>query len=182
MEQNKELPKRKTPRLQNFDYNIEGAYFITICTQNRKNILSSIVGEGSALPHLSHCGKIVDRWIRELPQKYSEISVDHYVIMPNHIHLILSLHKGNGNGRADPSPTELEGRNSQSHTIISAIAWLKFQATKEIKQIYGDSHEKIFQRSFYDHIIRNYEDYYEIHKYISDNPAQWYFDKFYTSE
>lgn len=85
MEQNKELPKRKTPRLQNFDYNIEGAYFITICTQNRKNILSSIVGEG---------------------------------------------------------------RNSQSHTIISAIAWLKFQATKEIKQIYGDSHEKFFSVLF----------------------------------
>ena len=65
MDKEKELPKRKPTRLQNFDYNSEGAYFITICTEKRKNILSTIstVGEGSPLPQLSLHGKIVDKWI-----------------------------------------------------------------------------------------------------------------------
>lgn len=85
MEVEKELPKRKTARLKGFDYNNRGAYFITICTQNRKNVLSTIVGEGSPLPRLSRYGETVEKWIQNIPEKYQEISVDQYVIMPNHI-------------------------------------------------------------------------------------------------
>ncbi len=79
------IPERKPTRLSGYDYAAAGAYFITICTQDRKEILSTIVGEGSALPKLSECGEIVDKTIHDIPVKYPEISVDHYVIMPNHI-------------------------------------------------------------------------------------------------
>ncbi len=165
----KELPQRKPTRLKNFDYSKNGAYFVTICTENRKNILSMIVGEGSPLPKLSRYGKGVDAWIHELPNKYPEMSVDCYVIMPNHIHLLLTVIKDGGRG--NPSPT-----------VDAAMGWLKYQATKEINKMRSTTGEKVFQRSFYDHIVRNYDDYCEIYKYIHENPMRWRFDKLYTEE
>ncbi len=167
MNQGKELPKRKSTRLKHFDYATNGAYFITICTENRKNILSTIVGEGSPLPQLSQEGKVVDSWIQELPNKYPEISVDCYVIMPNHIHLLLSFIKTDGRG--DPSPT-----------VNEVIGWLKYQATKDINKSRSTTGEKIFQRSFYDHVVRNRDDYCEIRNYIYENPLRWQFDQLYT--
>lgn len=161
-----ELPIRKPTRLKNFDYGKQRIYFITICTQYRKCILSSIVGEGSPLPQLSLYGKIVDEWIQRIPEKYVGTFVSHYVIMPNHIHLLLSVSDG---GRGDPSPT-----------TDKIIGWFKYQATKEINKIRKAEQEKVFQRSFYAHIVRNREDYLEIAKYIADNPKRWHLDKLYS--
>ncbi len=84
----KDLPKRKASRLKGFDYSENGAYFLTVCTQNRKKILSAIVGEGSPLPNLSRYGEIVEELIKTIPDKYREITVDYYVIMPNHIRIM----------------------------------------------------------------------------------------------
>lgn len=166
---NNELPKRKALRLMSYDYGNAGAYFITICVQQRKNILSSIVGEGSPLPKLSCYGEIVDLLIKTIPEKYEEITVDCYVIMPNHIHLLLSVK--NDDGRRNASPT-----------VSAALGWLKYQATKEINKARGKEGERVFQRSFYDHVIRNSEDYYEACKYISENPLRWQHDKLYSNE
>jgi len=162
-----DFPNRKPTRLKNFDYSKCGAYFITICTENRKNLLSVIVGEGSSLPQLTSCGKIADKWINELSGKYREFSVDHYVVMPNHIHLLLSIKPSSG--RENPSPT-----------VATAIGWLKYQITKDINDLKKSKCERIFQRSFFDHVIRNQYDYMEISKYIKDNPARWYYDKLYS--
>lgn len=168
MKNGKELPKRKPTRLKGFDYSQSGAYFVTICTQNRRNILSAIaVGEGSPLPRLSRYGEITQHFICKLPVKYPEISVDRYVIMPNHIHLLLSISASNGRG--NPSPT-----------VDTVIGWLKYQATKEINAATNTCGEKIFQRSFHDHIVRNYDDYCEISRYIYENPTRWRHDQFYT--
>jgi len=166
---NKELPNRKVIRLKNFDYSRRGAYFITICTKDRRNILSTVVGEGSPLPRLSCYGKIVDVWIQKISEKYREIFVDSYIIMPNHIHLLLSV--SNDGGRGDPSPT-----------VNAAMGWLKYQVTKELNKMRGTAGEKIFQRSFFDQIVRNRDDYNEIYKYISENPIRWKCDKFYSEE
>ena len=154
-----ELKKRKPTRLQGYDYSDAGAYFVTICAENRRNILSKIVGEGSLLPKLSRYGSIVDNLIQNLSDKYPEISVDCYVIMPNHIHILLSVCQTDGRG--DPSPT-----------IDSVIGWLKYHATKEINAIRGVTGKKVFQRSFFDHIIRNRQDYEEHVKYIYENPIR----------
>ena len=178
MDREKELPKRKSTRLKGFDYSNTRAYFLTICTQNRKNILWTIVGEGSPLPKLSQYGKIVDRWIQKIPKKYPEVSVDHYVIMPNHIHILLSV-IGN-NGRGNPSPTD--EMKASVPTADMVVGWLKYQVTKEINIIRGSMGNKVFQRSFFDHIVRNPDDYYEICKYIHENPIRWYYDKLYSEE
>lgn len=169
------LPKRKPTRLESFDYSETGAYFITICTEHRKNILSVIrpnyntVGEGSPLPHLLRYGEIAETWIQKIPGKYPEIAADCYVIMPNHIHLLLSINRNNGRG--DPSST-----------IDSVVRWLKYHITAEINGLRGVKGEKIFQRSFYDHVVRNRNDYNEIYKYIEENPLRWQLDKLYMDD
>ena len=89
------LPERKPIRLNCFDYSSNGAYFVTLCVENRKKILSQIVGERIALPkqlpkvHLTQIGEKVKNSIENIPKHYSCVKVDEYVIMPNHIHLIL---------------------------------------------------------------------------------------------
>ena len=161
----KELPKRKPNRLQDFDYGAGYAYFITICTQNREKILSSIVGEGSPLPKLTKQGEIIKNLIENIPSEYSNFSIDYYVIMPNHIHLLIFVCD---DGRGNPSPT-----------VLSFIGWLKYQATKEINITMNTTGQKRFQRSYHDHVIRNRDDYEEISKYIYNNPINWETDEFY---
>ena len=160
------LPKRKPTRLKEFDYSSEGAYFITICTHNRKKILSDIVGEGSPLPQLTPSGQIVENLILKINQKYPCVKPDKYVIMPNHIHIILQIENG---GRGNPSPT-----------ISNIIGWLKYSATKQINQMQKSPETNIFQRSFHDHIIRNENDYLKIWNYIDSNPAKWESDCFFV--
>lgn len=161
------LPKRKSTRLKGYDYSTEGAYFITICVQDRRNILSEIiVGEGLAPPEvqLTETGRLAEEQLRQLSVRYPTATVDRYVIMPNHIHFILRLR--DRAGRASPSPT-----------VVQVVGAFKSMTTRLCP---GKS--KLFQRSFYDHVIRGEEDYQEIWSYIDQNPAKWREDRFYISE
>ncbi len=170
MERN-ELPKRKPIRLENFHYGAGYAYFITLCTKDRAKILSKItVGDGALdVPktELTKCGEIVEKYILST-NKINNVCVDRYVIMPNHIHMIIRIEGDsndleNGTSRA-PSPT--------NKTIPHIVSTLKRFCNKEIG-------ENIFQRSFYDHVIRGREDYEEIARYIYENPQNWENDELY---
>lgn len=140
-----ELPKRKNLRLEKYDYSSIGAYFITICIKGRKKILSSVGDDAHIIP--KEYGKIVEKYIKNNKE------VEKYVIMPDHIHLIIRIENGT---MWASSPTKC---------ISSIIRSIKTLTTKEI----GHS---IFQRSYYDHIIRNKEDYKEIWEYIENNPQK----------
>ena len=155
--------KRKSPRLPHFDYSAGGAYFVTICTREMHCILAQIsVGEGLAPPvhALLPLGQIADDQVKALAQRFPTVSVEKYVIMPNHIHMILSL---TSTGGASPSPTV--------STIIGTFKSLTTRACK--------IGEPLFQRSFHDHIIRTEDDYRMIWHYIDNNPAKWAEDRFY---
>ena len=139
--------------------------------------MSRIVGAGSARPKafttdLSPFGKIVNDVILDIPKKYEDLSVDYYVIMPNHVHLILS--KASRFGRVDPAPTV-------ETNLLDVVAWLKFISAKRINGSIENSFV-IWQRSFYDHVIRNEQDYYEIAKYIVENPLAWEEDTLYMAD
>ena len=170
------LKNRKAPRYQSFDYNSMGVYFITICTQNRKKLLSCIVGTGvldCPQVELTRYGEIADKYIKQLNEFYNHLSVEKYVIMPNHIHLLLWVKDNknmtsNGQSRT-PVPTNIERANSACSQFVSTF---KRFCNKE----YG---ENIWQARFYDHIIRNREDYKEHMKYIYENPIRWYYDELY---
>ena len=171
MDKEKELPKRKPTRLSAFDYNTTGAYFITICTQNRQCTLSCVVG-GDVLDapknvELLPYGKIADKYINQLNEFYDNITVGRYVIMPNHIHIML-LVVDDGSSRTS-TPTK------QHSAVSQFVSTFKRFCNKE----YGCN---IWQRHFNDHIIRNNQDYEEHLRYIYENPMRWGYDELYTEE
>ena len=196
------LPQRKRNRLEAFDYSTPGAYFITVCTQNRRNLLGRVVG-GGALDapemQLSKTGKIVEKYILS-GNRVENVTVDKYVIMPDHIHMILVV--DGGQSRA-PAPTlgcgaipGGEGTRRLSHTIERGcqqalpagpsrapaptnaviphfVSTLKRFANKAAGR-------NLFQRSYHDHVIRGEQDYLKIWQYIDSNAAKWAEDCFYN--
>jgi len=161
---------RKQIRLKKYDYSQEGVYFVTICSKDRKNIFSKIVvGEGLApsLVELTSIGKIIDRQWRGINFEYKNIEIDKFIIMPNHIHGIVLIKRAG----ARPAPTLNEIIGSFKSKCITE--YLKFIKDKDLK-ISG----RIWQRSFFDHIIREDKSLREIRKYIVNNPANWHLDEY----
>ena len=159
-------PKRKQNRLRAFDYSEPNAYFITICTQGRKKIFWTDVGAIIDRPEnvpLTEVGEITERCILNIPHHYPMISVDRYVIMPNHIHLLLQIH------------TDSDGRSVIAPTIATVVRHMKGAATKEI----GCS---VWQKGFYDHVVRGEKDYLEIWNYIEGNPGKWSEDELFAGD
>ena len=161
------LPKRKATRLKSYDYSQNGYYFVTICTHDKKCILSNVVGQGLAPAEvqLSEYGKIANAEILNLKIRYQNIKIDKYVIMPNHIHAIIIIQ--NKTAGASPCPT-----------LSDIICAFKSVVTRKCHNI--NSKRKIWQTSFHDHIIRNEDDYQKIWNYIETNPQKWELDCFYT--
>ena len=164
------LSKRKHIRLKDFDYNSAGAYFITICTESRRCILSHVVGTGVLDgPHveLTQNGKVAEKYIKQLNDFYNNISIESYVVMPNHIHVLMLVYE-NGPSRT-PVPTV------QNSIVSRFVSTFKRFCNKE----YG---KNIWQYRSNDHIIRNREDYMQHLRYIYENPARWYFDELYAED
>lgn len=153
-----DLPKRKNIRLNDYNYSSNGAYFITICTKNKENLLWKNVGANCVRPldqlTLSKIGIVIENEIYKLNTVYENIKVDKYQIMPNHIHLIIFIYE-DSNGRTQFAPT-----------ISRIIKQFKGSITKQI----GFS---IWQKSFYDRIIRNEKEYQSVWNYIHNNPLKY---------
>jgi len=142
-------------RLKNFNYANSGSYFITICTLNRKNILGYFYASKQISPifYFSNYGKIVDKNIKNICNFYEKIYVDNYVIMPNHVHLLIT--------------------SNNKIYIPNIIKSFKRFTTLEIGK-------NIFQSSFHDHIVRNQKEYRQIWQYINDNPINWNKDIYFS--
>ena len=161
-----ELPKRKKNRLENYDYSSCGAYFLTLCTLGRRNHFWKNVGAIIDRPQnveLSLHGKIVNDAIQNISSTYPTLSLESYVVMPNHIHILIRV------------CADEYGRPLVAPTMSRVVQQLKGRVSKQI----GVS---IWQKSFHDHIIRNRDDYEEHLKYIYDNPKRWYYDELYVEE
>ena len=173
-----DLPKRKALRLPEFDYSSSGAYFVTICTQDRRCILSRIaVGALHEAPavsvQLTEIGQIIQEVLLSLPKRYPDLAVDNYVIMPNHIHLLLRIEQ-------DRALHEAPLRKAGARSLLSkAIGYMKMNSSKRIHQKHPDM--DIFQRSYHEHVIRVEADYREIWSYIDSNPAKWAEDRYYMA-
>ena len=142
-----DLPKRKALRLKEHDYSSDGAYYLTICTADRACILSKITTDdhGMAAVRLSDYGMIAESYIQTIP------GIDRYVIMPNHIHMIV--------------------RKTNGKSIANDVRAFKSLVTKKLGK-------RIWQAYYYDHVIRDSEDYLSKAKYIEDNPARWSEDEY----
>ena len=165
------LPKRKPTRLKNFNYSQNGYYFITICTHNKQKILCDIVGDGAFdVPKikLTDIGKFAKQELLNVEKHYDNINIDKFVIMPNHIHLIIKITE-----RINPFPTI-------KYDISNIIGKFKAAVTRNVGNAFMHSEKnRIWQTSFHDHIIRGENDYLKIWNYIDTNPQKWKEDCFY---
>ena len=159
------FPQRKPNRLTEYDYSTPNAYFLTICTKNRKNLfwknVGAIIDRPENIP-LTNLGCLVRQCIIEIPMHYPMISVDNFVVMPNHIHLLLQIH------------TDADGRSLIAPTISTVVRLMKGTVSKQA----GFS---VWQKGFYDHVIRNDKDYQSIWNYIQGHPSKWTEDQLYIS-
>jgi putative transposase len=162
-----ELPKRKKMRLAGYDYSQHGAYFVTICTKDRRCTLGEIVGQGLCSCRLSPTGEIVRQEIEHISAAFIGVHVDKYVVMPNHVHLILLL-DGERQGQS-PCPT-----------VGDVICAMKSVSTKAANNRDGVRGRKIWQFRFHDHIIRGEREYRKIWQYIDENPQRWEKDCFFS--
>ena len=178
-------PHRRSIRLRGYDYSQAGAYFVTICTQNRECLFGEIV-DGEI--NLNPLGEVILKWWDALPNYYPPVELDAFVVMPNHLHGIIviadsddragkprsnnaavgAMSRRPQTGRDDPAPTPTGKR-----TLGQLIGYFKFQSTKEINQVRDTAFARIFQRDYYERIIRNEREWNAIAKYIYDNPANW---------
>lgn len=171
---NKNYSERKILRLQYFDYSQNGAYFITICTHNKEKTLCDICrGDPCGLPKIKYTplGKIALECLSLINTK-DKIILDKYVIMPNHIHMIIKVDYGFADNRkgCPYSVPQIVGK----YKSLVSTKWLKI--CKQNNMSMG----QIWQRSYYDHIIRGEKDYLEIWEYIESNPQKWNFDCYYN--
>ena len=169
MMDNNIYPKRKRIRALNYDYSQQGAYFVTICTHNRQHLFGEIVCDnivGATLrgrpqrPDL-----MVEKWLGEIENKFSNVKIDEYIVMPDHVHVIIFI-----TGDHIGSP------------LRDVIDWYKTMTTNEYIRnvrdgLYVPFEKAVWQRSYYDRIIRNEDELYEIRKYILENTLRWYYEQ-----
>ncbi len=152
-QENRKFTDRKHPRLKNYDYSTENYYFVTICTHEKKCIFG-------APDCLNQHGMIAQLAIRNIPIHFPGVEVNKFVVMPNHIHMIVEL-----------------PQNIADLSVM--IGQYKAFVTKKIRELSPDMN--VWQRSFHDHIIRNQQGYEKIWQYINNNPVKWEEDCFYTT-
>jgi len=160
----KDLTSRKNVRLIGYDYSSAGCYFVTLCVKDKREMLGDVVGDAPLrVPHcvLSDYGAFVDEVICRIPNVYSHVCVDKYVIMPNHVHMIVHV---TGGTRSGAPPTKA--------VVPQIVQSLKSMTTKQ----FGFS---MWQRSYHDHIIRDDTEYQRIWQYIDENPSCWVEDDYY---
>ena len=161
------FPVRKHNRLTVYDYSLPGAYFITICTHYKNSLFGKIENR---IMYTNTFGKIVQSCWNDLTTHYAGISNDIFVVMPNHVHGVILIHDEIGREGYKPSPTK-------PHHLSEIVRAFKTYSAKGINGIRKSPGVSVWQRSFYEHVIRDEKEYHEIGEYIINNPAKWESDK-----
>ncbi|MFZ5392042.1 MAG: transposase [Patescibacteria group bacterium] len=187
---------RKTIRLPNYDYSSPDDYFVTICTKDRECLLGNVIDDEMVL---NKYGKIIEQYWFDLPNHYPNIILDEFVVMPNHVHMIISIV-----GAGSPRPSTVLPRPSMNQNAIrnikpihqindncvrgeetsplrkirkitlgNIVAYFKYQTTKQINKILCNIGHKIWQRNYFERIIRNERELNKTREYIQNNPYNW---------
>ena len=183
MSYNPEIHKRKSIRLKDYDYSKEGMYFITICTHNREHLFGEII-YGKMI--LNNAGEIVKSELLKTNEIRKNVKIDNWVIMPNHIHFLIEILGGFPSGKPlqnnnlkNVGVLPLANPNKlKANTIGSIVNQIKSKVTKEVRketEIFN-----VWQRNYYENIIRNDEIYIKVSEYIENNPLKWEEDKYFT--
>ncbi len=181
-----EIHQRTSIRLKDYDYSQPGAYFITLVTIGRDNLFGQI-NEGEMKSN--RYGEIVQKTWSNLSHHYSHISLDGFVIMPNHVHGIIVINDDNSKGESlknvvasgidSQNPSNLRDeqktrpRLPAGHGLSEIVRWFKSFSARSINNLRGQTGQPVWQRNYYEHIIRNQGEWDTIRAYIADNPRRW---------
>ena len=184
--------QRRSIRLKGYDYSQPGLYFITICCQDRACLFGRVVNDEM---ELNDAGKIAEQYWLDIPKHFPNVVLHEYVVMPNHVHGIIEIAETDGMdiGGADivgaknfsplrhtphqPQPSPPQRPRGTSKTIGSMVRGFKIGVTKWMRN--NTNVHDVWQRNYYEHIIRDEQSYHRIAEYIKNNPANWQDDKFY---
>jgi REP element-mobilizing transposase RayT len=194
MKYNPDIHHRRSIRLQGYDYSQNGAYYVTLCTQNRECLFGEIVN-GEMI--LNEYGKMVEQCWNNLSNHYDNIELDAYVIMPNHFHGIILITDTVDNVGAihelplhelplHESPLQLPLHESPIQSpqqrrkmlLPKIVGRFKMNSAKQINQMRNTPGISVWQRNYYEHIIRNDKSLENIRNYIINNPSEWYYDDY----
>ena len=175
---------RRSIRLKDYDYSQSGAYFVTICAQNRICLFGTLV-DGTV--QLNDAGQMVEHWWFELNRKFPAVETDEFVVMPNHCHGIVLITDSivGADLRVGPAPKAGQGAHTGAPLrphLSTVIQWLKTMTTNEYVRgvktgAWAPFNRRLWQRNYYEHVIRSEESLNRIRQYILDNPARWEFDR-----
>ncbi|MBS1944618.1 MAG: transposase [Bacteroidetes bacterium] len=165
------LHHRRSIRLRNYDYTQNGAYFVTICVQDRVCLLGD-VADGEM--RLNAAGQIVQDVWYGLPDHYPHVQLDAWVIMPNHVHGIIVLVDAPVGAGFKPAPT---GASTTRHGLPEIVRALKTFSSRQINVLRGTPGTKLWQRNYWERIIRDEPEHHRIRAYIRENPSQWERDR-----
>ena len=173
--------RRKSTRLKSYDYSKVGAYFVTICTHERENLFGEIVKSEMILSDIGRV--ILEEWLNTEKLR-KNVQLDEFTIMPNHFHAIVIINQG-GRGVLQYAPTansEAPNRifRSPSQTIGAIIRGFKSAATHRVNELRRKPGFPVWQRNYYEHVIRNDEDLTSVREYIANNYLNWEIDAEYN--
>jgi putative transposase len=184
-------PNRKSIRLPTYDYSSPGMYFVTICTHQREPTLGAI-DAGYMIPN--DAGKFVEQIWHALPIRFPNLKTDKFILMPNHVHAILFLESPQSNpGAASGAPTtatsltrasialqsgsELTGALTRHPSLAAVVRAFKSQSATGVNKIRMTRSDPVWQRNYFEHIIRTPQSLDDLRRYIQENPARWHSDE-----
>ncbi len=168
------MEQRKHPRLSHYDYATPGGYFVTICVKKRRPLFGDVpfrVGRGPCAPP-NAARMIAEYWIARISEKYPSWTVDNWVVMPNHVHLLLQAHACEAAGHVGPALQDVV----RWYKTMTANAFIRAVKAGEMPPF----DKTAWQASFYDEVIRGQDHYLRAWQYIDDNPAHWAEDEYYS--
>ena len=176
MKFNPEIHRRRSIRLQGYDYAQAGAYFVTLCTQNRECLFGDVAGEKMLL---NDAGRMIEEWYSELENKFHDVQCDEFICMPNHVHFIVVNAGADPGVRPGASPRQ--GKEHICSSLHQVVQWFKTMSTNTyiqgVKQHgWRPFPDKLWQRNYWEHVIRHEPELNHIREYIQHNPLQWELD------
>ena len=166
---------RKSIRLKDYDYSQAGGYFVTICTRNRECVFGKI--EGSEM-RLNSAGNAVRKCWDDLQNNFLDVKCDTFVVMPNHIHGIILILSDDHVGAIHESPLRTDKMMIRRRMVLpKIIGRFKMNSAKQINDLRGTPGISVWQRNYYEHVIRDENSLNRIREYIATNPLRWQMDK-----
>ncbi len=174
----------ESTRLKDYDYSLNGAYFVTICTKNSMHLFGSIVDQ-KLIPN-RQAGIVTECWLG-FPAHYTNGVLDKFIIMPNHVHGIIiidneiaetGLKLNNTIVETGLKPVSTAGRVAKPYSLSEIIRGFKTFSARRINEYQNTKGKPFWQSRFYDHIIRNVEELKRIRQYIIENPLKWELEKY----